>query len=369
MHKKLYKFMLILICMVMAINIAACKGTESSRSQEQSSFDVKVAENLIDNYMLFLMKGEKESAMKFYTEELAKASAKNPPDELMIRGYNVEEINEVGTSGIFKIKVTRSSPSLSYSELDEYTVKVTGEGETYKITEASNIPQREAYMENGSLRIRSKNNVKTNLLIDKGGIPGYSFSKDDKANISKLIVPKEGFGPISFSFSGENVAVSTKGKDSFAALVKIDESMAVQGQEDSQNGQKGGGGGGGAQPGESNKNAREVPIGKEITSLDLLRDAKIDFMTFSPNEKLVLIQYTKNTGGTCIRVYRGDSGDLIPYKFEDNFPVDKVDITFSSFNKEALNFEVIPKSQKEAGVRDVSGKWQMDTKEFKVKKM
>lgn len=368
MHKKLFKFMLILICTVMMINMAGCKGAESSKSQEQSPFDIKIAENLIDNYMLYLMKGEKESAMKFYTEELAKASAKNPPDELMIRGYNVEEMNEVGTSGIFKIKVTRSSPKVPYSELDQYTVKVAGEGQNYKITEANNVPQREAYMENGALRIRSKNNVKTNLLIDKGGIPGYSFSKDDKANISKLVVPKEGFGAMSLSFSGESIAVSTKGKDSFAALIKIDESMAVQGQDNTQGDQKGGGGTEG-QPGESNKNAREIPIGKEITSLDLLKDAKIDFMTFSPNEKLVLIQYTKNTGGTCIRVYRSDSGELIPYKFEDNFPADKVNITFSSFNKEILNFQVTPKSEKDAGVRDVSGRWQMDTKEFKAKKM
>ena len=37
---------------------------------------------------------------------------------------------------------------------------------------------------------------------------------------------------------------------------------------------------------------KEKPIGKEIATLDLLRDSKIEFMNFSPEEKHITVQYT-----------------------------------------------------------------------------
>jgi hypothetical protein len=367
-YKKILKSFIIFS--VAALMFSGCKANTEEKSPE-SSFDVKVATNLIENYMTYLMKGDKETARGLYTDELQKSSASLGNEELSVSSYKVDEVNEVGKSAVFRIKVTRNSSKVPFSELDDYTVKVITQGEGYKISEVTSSSEREVFGEGGTLRVRSKTNIKTNLLVDSGGIPGYAFSKNDKASISKLQVPKEGFGLLCLSYGGDSVAISTTGTDSFAGIIKIDESMSVQGGQDKGGG--GGGAGGGGQgaggAGGSNQPSREMPIGKELTTLDLLNGSKIDLMTFSPNEKFIVIQYTKTGFGKNLRLYRVDSGDLAPFVFEDNFPIDKVNIVFSSFNKETLNFEITSKKAGDTSVADYVGKWQVDMKEFKAKKM
>lgn len=361
------------ICSISVFMFSGCKSSAEQKPPE-SSFDIKIATNLIENYMMDLMKGDKETARSLYTDELQKSSAAQSNEELPVSTYKVDEINEVGKSGVFRVKIARNSYKEPFSELDEYTIKVIKQGEGYKISDISSSSEREVFGEGNSIRLRSKTNVKTNLLIDNGGIPGYAFSKDDKANISKLQVPKNGFGLLSLSYSGETVAISTIGTDSYVGLIKIDESMAVQGGQGGgagagAGGAGGAGGGQGGSAGGSNIPAREMPVGKDITNLDLLKNSKIDLMIFSPDEKLVVLQYTKTGLGKCLRLYRTDNGDLAPYVFEENFPIDKVNIVFSSFNKEMLNFEVTAKQAGDSSVADYVGKWQVDTKEFKAKKM
>ena len=34
---------------------------------------------------------------------------------------------------------------------------------------------------------------------------------------------------------------------------------------------------------------------------------------------------------------------MIPINFEEKYPLDKVEIVFSSYDKETLNYEVVPK--------------------------
>lgn len=361
---------ILIICSILVLSFSGCKSTAQEKTEE-SSFEIKVASNLIDNYMIYLMKGDKEAAKGLSTDELQKSSSQQNVEDLPISGYKVDEVNEVGKGGIFRIKVTRNSGEKPFSELDEYVVKVIKQGESYKISEITSTPLKEAYGEGDSIRVRSKTNVKTNLLVDIGGVPGYAFSKDDKARISKITVPKVGFGMLCLSYSGDSVLISTMEKNSYAGILKIDESMSVQGKEGDGGGKQGGdkGGTGAAGMGGAEKMTRETPIGKELTSLDILKDSKIDLMLFSPSEKFIVIQYKKNAAGKCIRLYRTDNGDLVPFVFEENFPVDKVNIIFSSFSKDTLNFEVSAKSAGNTSVADYLGKWQIDLKEFKPKKM
>lgn len=366
MFKRIIK--IFVLCSVFIFMLSGCKSGASDKPQE-SGFDIKIATNLIDNYMMYLMKGEKETASSLYTDELQKASTSQDREELPVTSYKLDEINELGESGVFKIKVVRNSYKEPFSELDECTVKVVKQKDGYKISKVQNSSEREAFVDGNSIRVRSKTNVKTNLLIDNGGIPSYAFSKEDKASVNKLPVPKDVFGLLCISYGGDSIAMSVSGTDSYACIIKVDESMSVQGGD-----QKGGGvGQGGAEgkgaAGGSSKPSREMPIGKEITSLDLLKNSKIDLMAFAPDEKFIVIQYMKEGSGNCLRLYRVDNGDLAPYVFEDNFPVDKVSIVFSSFNKEILNFQVNAKKAGDASAADYVGKWQVDLKEFKAKKM
>ena len=369
--KKLLSYILIFCALV---TFTACKNQKKETQKEQgNNFEIKVAQNVVDVYMKALMKEDNENAKKLYTKELTEKTKETGKSELKVKGYSIEETSEVGRSGFFKLKVARMSLSQPIATLDECSIKVVKEGADYKINEVKNESEKEAFFENNTLRLRSKNNIKTNLLIDSSSFPQYTFAKDDKGNLSKQVVPRNKFSVMNFGYEGERIAISTYDKDSYIGIIKIDESMATQG------GGGGGGGGGGDQGqagGGGNNNEtqgtmnREKPIGKEMTSLDLLKDAKVEFMTFSNGEKFLLVQYIKPNLGRCIRLYNSDSGELTKEKFEEKYPYGKVEIVFSSFDKDVVNFEVIQKDMNDKAAAEQAGKYQMNLKEdFKIKRL
>lgn len=371
--RRISKSVLIVILILVYGMLVGCTANKKEESKESGeSFDIKAATNVTDTYMKYLIKEDIESSKKLYSKDLTKNAATEENKNLKIFGYNLTDTSEVGKSGIFKMRVSRSDINKPFASLDEYSVKIVKEGPDYKISETNNAVQKEAFVENNTIRLRNKNNVNTNLMVNIGSIPNYAFSKDDKTNIDKIKVPKSKFGIINFSYGGENLAITTYNKDSYIAIVKIDESLAVQSDKDEEEkGGKGGGGaekqGGEAQGGETQ--GKEKAIGKEITSLDLLKDSKVEFINFSPEEKHVTVQYTKSGIGHCLRVYNMDGGDLIGFKFEEKYPLDKVDILFSSYDKETLSFDVVPKKPGDKNVADITGKWQLSLKDFKAKKM
>lgn len=384
MKRNLYikKISLCVLIFCLIFSFTACKKQQQGKIQgDTSEFEIKVAQNVVDVYMKALMRDDIEGAKKLYSKELAQKTQESGKSYLKVKGYSIEETSEVGRSGFFRVKVARMSLDKPVATLDESSIKVIKEGAEYKINEVKNETEKEAFEENGTLRVRSKNNLKTNLLIDTSGFPQYAFSKDDKGNLSKQPVPRNNFSVMNFGYEGERIAVSTYDKDSYVGIIKIDESMATQG---GGGGDGGGGDGGGegqgqgqGQPGEkseggqggANNMVREKPIGKEMTSLDLLKDAKIEFMTFSEGEKFILVQYTKSDKGRCIRVYNTDSGELIPVKFEEKYPYGKVEVVFSSFDKDVLNYEVIQKDMNDKTLQEQVGKYQVNLKEFKVKRL
>ncbi len=360
----------ILICCFM-ISFSACKSKKSETSkQEANEFEIKVAQNVVDNYMKDLMKEDLVNAKKLYTKELAEKTKNDPKSDLKVKGYSIDETSEIGKTGFFKVKVTRMSLTEPISTLDECSIKIIKEGAEYKINEVKNETQKEAFLEDNALRVRSKNNIKTNLLIDSSSFPQYAFSKDDKGNLSKQVVPRNKFSVMNFGYEGERIAISSYDKDSYIGIIKIDESVATQGgggSEESQGADQGGKSG--DKKGSQGQMAREKPIGKEMTSLDLIKDSKVEFMTFSNGEKFLMIQYNKNNTGRCIRVYNTDSGDLIKQKFEEKYPYGKVEIIFSSFDKDVMNYEVIAKDPKDKEASDQAGKYQINLKDFKIKRL
>lgn len=352
------------------VTFSACKTEKKEAPKEQGNeFEIKVAQNIVDVYMKALMREDTENAKKLYTKELAEKTKETGKSDLKVKGYSIEETSEVGRSGFFKVKVARMSLTQPLATLDDCSIKIVKEGTDYKINDVKNETEKEAFFENDALRVRSKNNIKNSLLIDSSGFPQYTFSKDDKGNLSKQVVPRNKFSVMNFGYEGERIAVSTYDKDSYVGIVQIDESTPTQG----------GDGDGGQSQGDQSKGgdkaqgaapmAREKPLGKEITSLDLIKDSRVEFMTFSDGEKYILVQYDKSNVGRCIRVYNTENGDLIKVKFEDKFPFGKVEIVFSSFDKDALNFDVIQKDMKDKTASEQAGKYQMDLVSFKIKRL
>lgn len=362
--------LIILIVVFTCGTLIGCKSSKKEESKETGeTFDMKTATNITDTYMKYLIKEDIENAKKFYSKELVKSAFFGENKNLKIFGYNLTDTSEVGKSGIFKMRVSRSDITKPFASLDEYSIKVIKEESDYKISETNNTVQKEAFVEGNKIRLRNKNNVSTNLMVDIGSIPNYAFSKDDKTNIEKIQVPKTKFSMINFSYGGESLAMVTQDKDAYIAIIKIDESLAVQSDKGGDEEKGAGGGGGKEKQGGAGQQGPEKPVGKEITSIDLLRDGKVEFMSFSPEEKNLAVQFTKPGIGHCLRVYKTEGGDLIPFRFEEKYPLDKVDVTFSSYDKETLSFDVVPKKSGDKSVTDIVGKWQLSLKDFKAKKM
>ncbi|MDW8801655.1 hypothetical protein P8V03_10875 [Clostridium sp. A1-XYC3] len=364
---------IIIVIIFVSCAFVGCKSNKKEQAKESTeTFDMKAATNVTETYMKYLMKGDIENSKKFYSKELLKSSAPEENKSLKIFGYNLSDTSEVGKSGVFKLRVSRSDVTKPFASLDEYSIKISKEDTDYKINETNNNVQKEAFIEGDQIRLRNKNNVSTNLVIDLGSIPNFAFSKDDKSNIDKIPVPRAKFSIINFAYGGDNLALATEDKDSYIALIKIDESLAVQSDKGGGGDEQGGGGnGGGAKAGQDTggSKTKEKPIGKEITTLDLLRDSRVELISFSPEEKHVTVQYTKPGVGHCIRIYKMDGGDMIPFKFEEKYPLDKVDVVISSYDKDTINYDVIPKKAGDKTVNNIIGKWQLSLKDFKEKKM
>ena len=373
------KYIISLVTILFLLNILACGGSNGNKDTD-NKFEMKKAESLVDIYMKNLIKGDVEAIKKVLTDQLSNDAENVTKSALNVKGYSMDESYQVGDTGIFKVKVASTAANISRTTLDTYTIKVIVENWNYKISQINVAYEKESYFENYGLRLRKDNSVKTDLLIDSDGIPQYGYSKEDKANINKIEIPRTDFGNIIFGYSGDSIAISTRNNSiTFLGIVKIS-----NGSVSTASGSQGGAGGGTAQggaaqggaasgaQGESNPSQgtgpREIPLGKEISSLDVLTNSKVDFMVFSPDEKLLLVQYTNNDM-KGIKVYISENGELIPFKFEENFNINNVDIVFSNFDKDNLYFEVIPKESKKNIEKSTAGTWQMDLKKFKVKKV
>lgn len=374
--RKLYikKLLSCILIPCILISFSSCKTQKKQETNEEAeNFEIKVAQNVVNVYMKALMRDDYESAKKLYTKELAKKTQSAQDSDLKVRGYSIDETSEVGRSGFFRVKVARMSLDKPITTLDECSIKIIREGSEYKINEIENETEKEAFYENNTLRVRSRDNLKTNLLIDSSSFPQYAFPKDDEGNLSKELVPRNKFSVMNFGYEGEKIAISTYDKNSYIGVISIDESMAAQagggGGQGQGKGEQGGKSGGTGGQGQDPSMAREQPIGKEMTTLDLLNDSKVEFMTFSDGEKFVLVQYNKSNMGRCIRVYDTDSGELIPVKFEEKYPYGKVEIVFSSFDKDVLNYEVVGKNVNDETLQDKVGKYQMNLKDFKIKRL
>ncbi|WP_434284344.1 head-tail adaptor protein [Clostridium botulinum] len=373
-YRNFAKKIIIFLIFTTTISLFGCKKNKED-TKVTNDFDIKIATNLLNSYMESLIEENMEGAQKLYSKKLKKDKIKKENKDVKIKGYTTEEINEVGKSALFIAKVVSVNVKEPYTSVEEYKIRVIKEENEYKIDEVNISIDKEAFTKNNRIRYRNKNNVKTELIIKPSTLPDYVYAKDDKANIEKLTVPKKNIGPMSLSYSENFIAISTYDKNSYIGIITIDESKAVQGGQDQEDqgsqGDQGGAGGGetGQKGTDVMEEIGEKPIGKEISSLDLLKGSKIDFMVFSPDEKFIAVQYETSDKTKNIRIYQADSADIIPFKMEDKFPLSKVNVTLSSFATDSIIFNVSSKEKNDKNSNEFIGKWQLDLKEFKVKKM
>lgn len=357
---------LIIFFFIISLVISGCNNEKEITKEKENNFEIKSALKIVNNYLGYLQKDDYANAKKMYTKELSSKSKEVEDGELKIKGFTINNVNEIGRSALVELKVARCSEKHPQAFLDNLAIKVTKEGAEYKISDIKYSPEKEGFIEWGKVRQRNKTNVKTDLILEKGSIPTYFFPKVDVGNIHKVLVSKEEFGRLQFNYNADKIAISTKGDMPFIGIVIIDDSLAVQGPSS---------GGGSTSPSgeatgeQSPTGIKEIPVGKEIISLDVLKGKNIDFLVFSQDDEFVLCQYSDSSNGKFIRVYNTGEGSLIPVNLESIFPMDKINILFNGFDNETLNFEVTKRNQKDNVDGNIIGKWSLHLKKFKLTKI
>lgn len=363
MKKKFFHFFSVAILGILFVTLSSCfsKGKEPAEA-DIDVFKSKEVIGFVDSYMECLFKGEYSKAEAMHLD--GNDSFQNVEDNLKIMGWNTEEVSNAVDGAMVKVMVCKSSKENVVSILERYDINVEKDNEEYKIKSVKISKEEESFKEGENLRIRQKNNVKTNLLIDKSGLPQYVYPKDDKEKIKETqISPQSEFALSAFNYSGEKIAVSSEDKDAFISIIKIEEDLKVQGKADDMDKKEKG-----DSSNDDKNNVREIPIGKEIIPLDIIKDSKIELLIFSKDEKFLAVQYKDYEGTTRIRCYNSDSGDIVAEELVDKFPPDIYDLIFEGFDESNLYLSARAKEYNDVENKVAPVSVKINLKDFKIEK-
>lgn len=354
---------ILLVLIFIIVIITGCGQKQFQSSKPKEGFELTEAKNEVNKYMNYIYAKDYESAKAMLSEDMQKGFTAETSSNMIITGFTITEADEIGRSGLIKVRVAKETLNNSYSELDEYSIKISKVKGNYQIEKIENEMQKEAFKSGNSIRMRIKKNGKSVLLVYGDSTPQYAYSKDDKALINKIPISDYDFGVINFAFSGSKIAISKVKNNSFLCVANIDDSIATQGGD--QSGSEGQGGGSSGQS--QGMGPREIPAGKEVVVLDVLTNSKVINLAFSEDERLVCAQYVKSNGQKCIKVFNSESGDAIPVDFEKEYDISKYSIIFEKFEKGSMIYNVLPKNSSKQ--TDVTGKWKLNLKSFKFEKI
>ena len=359
----------ILVAML-GVLLIGCGKKAAENVKEKDNFNLKSANAVVESYLDSISAEKYEDASKVLVEKIKSDTKELKPNDLKIKGYKIEEMNESAGEGNFRIKVAKSNAVEPEAQIVEYRMKVIKDGIDYKISEVNTANFKEVYTELDEIRLRKENEVETYLLTNFAGLPKYAYSKDDNAKMKSQEVPNTKYGMMALNYTGDIIVITTMGEGTYLGMLGFDELVETQGGAEKGGGQGGkGGGNGGTSGGEQGgklKLMKEKPIGKAFISCDIIANGKIENIVFSQDEKLLAVQYTKNNEKS-IKVYEIATAELIKVNFAEEYPLNKVDVLYSSFEKDKLLYKVVPKDPKEKE-NEYVGDWELDLKTFKMSK-
>ena len=363
------KIILLILGIIITTTFSGCKKNTLNGTSVIKKFDIEEASKTVDAYMKADIKNDVPGMDKLYSSSFVKKIENKVISNVIITGYKFDQIMQTGQLGQIKVKVTKLNPTAVYASLETYTFKVIKESNQYKIKDIETKNEKETFVSGSGIRLRSKDDAKTLLVTNFDGMPKYYYEQKDKAKTNMLPVDLSAFGVTALTYEGTSQALSTKGNNAYIEVVHYDESMMTQGGTGMQGGGtegSGGSGGAGGSQGETNI-APEKPLAKEIVPIDIISGGIINNMVFSEDEKYLAVQYVKSSGDTSIRMYKNKTGEQIPFEFEKNYPMDKVNVLINIFDKNGLVYTVTPKAtnSNDPAIKDIVGKWQIDTKKFK----
>lgn len=366
MKKKILSLASLLLFTLMLFS--AC--TESTVKEEDVDiFSPKKSYEVADKYLELIKNNNIEEANKLCTENLISNNKEISTGTSRIIAYAPDNLIESSKSSFITFNVIRNSASEPKCDLDNYAIKVIKDGDQYKIDEIKATNLKQVFVRNKSLRMIGEDGGKSDLIISLNNIPKDIYLKENQLMLYKEKVPADNFGPVSLGYKGEKIAISTtSGDKAFISIAFIEESEETQGSTS-----QGEGGGNTEQQGSNVEGGLEElmdkPIAKKVIPLDMINGAKLDNLVFTQEERYLITQYINSSEVKRMKVYSGDTGDLVSLNFDEMFSDDKYNLELLEFEKDKFNINVSAKD----GIKDIDteilGEYKVDLEEKVIKKI
>lgn len=356
----------ILVIALIVLIFTGCKSI-NDKNPQVNIFNTTAAMDVAKSYLENVSKDELSKANELCVEGLLNDNKVISEGTSKIVAYNVEDLIETANSVYVVFNVLRSSNSEPKCDLDSFAINVDKIGEEYKITEVKAVNKQQIYVKNNGLRVIENSSGESKLIVSLNSMPKDVYPRENKVMLYKEETPRDTFGTISLSYTGQKIAISTVAdNDVFIAIGYLDESKEVLATPP-----------GSPSGGESSTeagmdqelgNLLEKPIAKKIVPVDLLKDVKIQNFIFSQEEDNLIVEYIQKTGANRLKIYKTEDGSLVKTEIDALFPGDKYNVVLDGLDKGAIYINVMELD----GVKDIDknaiGTYKLDLETMELTK-
>lgn len=355
---------LVVIIMLMITILLGCSQIEKKDDVAINLFDMKKADDIVKEYLNNIVSGDLESANSLLSEELLTSNKNSGEGVSKIISFKPDQSIEGSNYAYFIYNIVRSSDIEPKSDLENITFKIRKQNKEYKIDEVKSKSEKEIYIKGSGLRIIGEEGGKSSLVINLNTLPQDTYLRDNKIMLYKDVVPKDSFGKVCLSFTGNRVAITTtNNKDSYICIAYIDEALMSSAQP--------GGDGGNSEASlgtgniDSLEDVLEKPIAQKLVTVDLLKGSKVTKFIFSPEEDILQVSYNNEYNKERIKLYKSDDGSLIQTELDTMFPQDKYNISNGKFEEDVFKFKVTASD----GEENTNGNYILDLKNLDINKL
>lgn len=350
----------LLITLIILI-FTGCKSFEN-KDPQVNIFNTTEAMDVAKSYLENISKGELTKANELCVEDLLNDNKVISTGTSKIVAYNVDELIETSNSVYVVFNVLRSSNAEPKCDLDSFAINVAKTKDDYKITEVKAVNKQQIFVKNNGLRVIEDASGESKLIVTINNITKDVYPRENEVMLYKEPTPRDAFGTISLSYTGQKIAISTVAKDDvFISIGYLDESTPVQASPGGQTSNEAG-------SSEELQNLLEKPIAKKIVAVDILKDVKIENFIFSQEEDDLVVAYTEKSGVRRIKLYKTEDGSLAKTGIDEMFPNDKYNVILDGLDTNAIYINI---SQVE-GVKNIEsellGVYRLDLKSLQITK-
>lgn len=354
------KWLVIILSIVMFILV----GCNKVYIESESVGDREIAINKVEQYLFRIQKGDLYGADEVLSKSIIDKA--NINKDLKILDFNIE--NDISSNdGIWvEASVVRGDTD-GFCSLDKWFFKVKeNKNEDYRITEIKGTMKKEISVAGNTLEILTAEEAQSEVVVTLDDLPRKIYVKKDKVQVEDLKIPLNKFDKIGTSFNGNFIAFSTTNdKDCFIGVAFMENAKAAF-----SNNIISTASGGSKEISESDlKKDFGKPIAKKVAYFDLLKDSKIEKLTFSEEANSLIVQYRGKDNSSQVNIYELPDGDLLPLNLNETFPPDRYTVEYVTSIKSDILLFVNKKPGINGIHQELLGEYIVDLKEKTIDKI